>query len=111
MLKNRKDHKLASTLSNESQLLQLTEEDIALKRKLLERIESSDEEFKESLATPTQVFSCEYCKIYKNTCIEEDLRASASGQVAECFPRNYYQNINQTINSQSKEEQRCYYNL
>ena len=28
--------------------------------------------------TSTQVFSCEYCKILKNTCFEEHLRTAAS---------------------------------
>ena len=37
MLKNRKDHKLSSKLSHEAQLLQLSKEDVALKRKLLEK--------------------------------------------------------------------------
>lgn len=36
-------------MSNESQLLQLTKEDIVLKCKLLERIQKSDDEFKDSL--------------------------------------------------------------
>ena len=36
-------------MSNESQLLQLTKEDIVLKCKLLERIQRSDDEFKDSL--------------------------------------------------------------
>ena len=49
MLKNREDHKLTSTLINESQL-QLTKELITLNRKLLEIIERSDKELKESLA-------------------------------------------------------------
>ena len=38
-------------MSNESRLLQLLREDTALKRKLLERMERSDEEFKESFAS------------------------------------------------------------
>ena len=32
--------------------------------------------------TPTQVFSCEYCKIFKNTYFEENLRATASAILA-----------------------------
>ena len=28
--------------------------------------------------TPTQVFSCEYCKVFKNNYFEEHLRAIAS---------------------------------
>ena len=30
--------------------------------------------------TPTQVFSCEYCKIFKNTCFEQHLRMAAPAQ-------------------------------
>ena len=30
------------------------------------------------LLTPTQVFSCEYCEIFKNTYLEEHLRSAAS---------------------------------
>ena len=29
-------------------------------------------------ATPTQVFSCEYCEIIKNNCFKEYLRTAAS---------------------------------
>ena len=32
----------------------------------------------ESLETPTQVFSGEYCEIFKNTCLEEYLQMAAS---------------------------------
>ena len=32
--------------------------------------------------TATQVFSCEYCKMFKNTYSEEYLRATASGIAA-----------------------------
>ena len=31
-----------------------------------------------SKGTPTQVFSCEYCEIFKNTYFEEDLSTAAS---------------------------------
>ena len=30
------------------------------------------------LETPTQVFSCEYCEIFKNTYFEEHLRTAAN---------------------------------
>ena len=29
--------------------------------------------------TTTQVFSCEHCEIFKNTCSEENLRTTVSG--------------------------------
>ena len=35
--------------------------------------------------TPTQLFSCEYCKIFKNTCFDENLRTT------DCaIPPSYY---------------------
>ena len=41
--------------------------------------------------TPTQVFSCEYCKIFKNTYFEEHLRTAASGFTGfRDFPSNIY---------------------
>ena len=33
------------------------------------------------LQTPTQVFSCEYCEIFKNTYFEEHLQTTASASV------------------------------
>ena len=30
--------------------------------------------------TPAQVFSCEICKFFKNTCFEKHLRTTASGR-------------------------------
>ena len=30
--------------------------------------------------TPTQLFSCEYCEVFKNAYFEEYLRTAASGQ-------------------------------
>ena len=33
---------------------------------------------------PTQVFSCENCKIFKNTYFEEHLRRTASGTTSVC---------------------------
>ena len=44
MLKNRKDKKMAAKLSNESQLLQISRDDIDFKKKLLEKIDESDKE-------------------------------------------------------------------
>ena len=34
--------------------------------------------------TPTQVFSCEYCEIFKNTYSEKHLRTAASGDPMNC---------------------------
>ena len=31
--------------------------------------------------TPTQVFSCEYCEVFKNTSFEEHLQMAASGDL------------------------------
>ena len=46
--------------------------------------------FKETLSkgTPTQVFSCEYCGIFKITCFEEHLQTAAS------MIRCYFDTIN-----------------
>ena len=35
--------------------------------------------------TPTQVFSCEYCKIFKNTYFDENLRTTSFA-----VPTSYY---------------------
>ena len=35
--------------------------------------------------TPAQVFSYEYCKMFKNTYFEEHLRTAASGNVCSFF--------------------------
>ena len=42
--------------------------------------------------TPTQVFSCEYCKIFKNPSFEEHLRtaASESSCTKSQMPRNFH---------------------
>ena len=33
--------------------------------------------------TPTEMFSCEICELFKNTCIEEHLRTTASTDTAD----------------------------
>ena len=57
MLKNRKDKKMTSKISNDDQLLQLTREDIAFKKELLEKIDKSDKEFKSELASLNHTMS------------------------------------------------------
>ena len=41
-------------------------------------IKKPESEFVYNKVLPTQVFSCEYCKIFKNTYFEEHLRTAAS---------------------------------
>ena len=115
MPKNTKDYKLTSTFSNEPQLLQLTEEDIVLNLKLLEKMDISDQEFNESLATPAKFIRALILKKICKQLLLQSVGILAQrrpyDQVAECFSCNYYQNINQTINSQCEEDQRSYYNF
>ena len=49
MLNKRKDLKLTAKTRPEKRKLNYVEEDIQLKRKLIERIDKSDQEFKENL--------------------------------------------------------------
>jgi len=46
MLKNRKDKKMASKLSVDAQLLQISRDDLTFKKELLEKIDQSDKEFR-----------------------------------------------------------------
>ena len=48
MLKNRKDKKMSPNLSTDKQLIQISQEDVTLKRELLDKMEKSDQEFKAS---------------------------------------------------------------
>ena len=48
MLKNRKDKKMSHNLSTDKQLIQISQEDVTLKRELLDKMEKSDQEFKAS---------------------------------------------------------------
>ena len=57
MLKNCKDKKMTSWISSDNQLLQLTREDIAFKKKMLEKMEKSDNELRTELANLNQVMS------------------------------------------------------
>ena len=57
MPKNRKYKKMASQISTYSQLLQLTREDIAFKKQMLEKMEKSDKELCTELANLNQVMS------------------------------------------------------
>ena len=59
MLKNRKDKKVTSRIRTDNQLLQLTREDIACKKQMLEKIEKSYNELRNKLANLNQV----KCKI------------------------------------------------
>ena len=88
MLRNSKNHKLASTVSNESLLLQLTKEDIGLKHKLLERIERSNEEFKESFASINNVMQTISNTIQQSIGILAQTIKWQSDQVAGCFPQS-----------------------
>ena len=40
--------------------------------------------------TQVQVFSCEFCEIFKNTCFTKHLRATASGLVKPCLNSDLY---------------------
>ena len=57
MFKNRKDKKMTSRISTDSQLLQLTREDIAFKKQILEKREKDDNELGTELANLNQVKS------------------------------------------------------
>ena len=48
-LKNRRDQKLSSKLSTDTQLLNISKEDLPLKRKLVEQLEKSEERFNSSM--------------------------------------------------------------
>ena len=48
MLKNRKDKKMSPNLSTDKQLIQISQEDVTLKRELLDKMEKSEQEFKAS---------------------------------------------------------------
>ena len=48
---------MTSKISNDDQLLQLTREDIAFKKELLEKIDKSDKEFKSELASLNHTMS------------------------------------------------------
>ena len=48
---------MTSKISNEDQLLQLTREDIAFQKELLEKIDKSDKEFKSELASLNHTMS------------------------------------------------------
>ena len=56
MFKNRKDKKMTSWISTDNQLLQLTQEDIAFK-KMLQKMEKSDNELRTELANLNQFMS------------------------------------------------------
>ena len=49
MLRGRKDKKLTSKISEEGQLLQLAREDMVIKKQILERMDKSDKEFKNTI--------------------------------------------------------------
>ena len=56
MFKNRKDKKMTLWISTDNQLLQLTQEDIAFK-KMLQKMEKSDNELRTELANLNQFMS------------------------------------------------------
>ena len=78
---------------------------------LLERIEISDVEFNESLASINNVMKGISNAIQQSVGILAQAIRQPFDQEAGCCPQNYYQNIYQTINTQREEEQRNYYNL
>ena len=50
MLNNRKDKKMTSRINTDNQVLQLTWEDIAFKKQMLEKMEKSDNKLRTELA-------------------------------------------------------------
>ena len=50
MLNNRKDKKMTSRINTDNQVLQLTWEDIAFKKQMLEKMEKSDNKLRNELA-------------------------------------------------------------
>lgn len=73
-------------------LLQLTK-DTALERKLLKKIERSDEKFKENLASINNVIQEIGNAIKQSVGILAQPIRRPSDQVEGCFPQNYYQNL------------------
>ena len=57
ILKNGKEKKMISQISTYNQLLQLTGEDIAFKKQMLEKLEKSGNELRSELANLNQVMS------------------------------------------------------
>ena len=57
ILNNRKDNKMTSRISTDNQLLQLTREDIAFKKQMLEKMEKNGNELRTEFANLNQVMS------------------------------------------------------
>ena len=57
ILNNRKDNKMTSRISTDNQLLQLTQEDIAFKKQMLEKMEKNGNELRTEFANLNQVMS------------------------------------------------------
>ena len=98
MLKNRKGKKMTSKISNDDQLLQLTLEDIAFKKELLEKIDKSDKEFKSELASLNHTMSNIGAAIQKSVGILAML--VNQGQRKEC--RNSTESTGTRANSNSE---------
>ena len=114
MLKNRKDQKLSSALSSEAQYLQLFKEDIALKRKLLEKMEKSDEDFKNSLASINNVMQSIGTAVQQSVGI---LAQTMTPPPINQMMRDFYPQYNSSQNQKppeetyTEEQSRSYYNL
>ena len=61
MLKNRKDNKMAVKLSTESQLMQISRDDLDFKTKLLEKMDESDKELRAGFTESNKTMSTIVC--------------------------------------------------
>ena len=60
------------------EILQNSQENSCVRVSFLIKLQTLGLELYESKETPTQVFFCEICEVFKNTFFEERLRRSAS---------------------------------
>ena len=97
MLKNRKKKKMTSQISTDNQFLQLTQEDIAFKKQMLETMEKCDTELRTELSNLNQVMSNISSSIQLSVGILGQLQSNQSRVFSPPAPfphaRSFLQNV------------------
>lgn len=113
MLTNRKDKKMTQALSSEKQIIQISQEDVALKREILDKMNQNDQEFRTNFMELNKTMSTIGNAIQQSVGLLSQL-VNQGLQPAREIPRYngfYTQQVESLDNMNNEKENTSYQNL
>ena len=101
LLKNHKSEKLSSKFGAEAQMLQCYKDDLNLKRKMIENMEASEENFKERISKVNKTIEGIGTAITQSVQLLSELVKVRQNPAPRQYPQEFFQNMNPYITNQN----------